>query len=543
MPQQSQSSPRRKKNSPKKNSPQPKEKSNPKVPAPSSQSRGRSRAIPSRRSLSYQDPPTSKISAASKAAFKALKMNVPQHIEHSPDSDPDESSMSSDHFQEETSSPSTSPPESQPVTMQQAPPARPPSPDPSAPQLKKHKPNQPAEVPAKPSPPPPATKSPPTQANPPTLRLTGIPPQILSNPPNLLKRLKQEMPNIEFSNLKLTNNGLLYVCPDFPTFNRITKYHKQAFDQNLNITPLGHPQQTPPPPNPATMIVIRSVPIFIDLAQIESSLTEQNIPFNRITRISSAATKQPTTFVKVSILNETIADKLLNEGITLFEFLKFKCEKAHIPQTATQCFNCQLFGHTQTNCKAPPKCHKCAGPHSSKTCTQTTDPKCANCGGPHMASSRFCPTYRLAAKNEAASSTPNPTLAPHQRPTPPPLMSIRTAAWPRPASSPHHPPPPPPPPSQTIPPPPPPTPPLQPSPQTASILSKEFTERLCVALVQTSTLLAMHFSKTISLTPTQISENISVILQDTVNSTLPVTQIQQILTSPALLGPLPNAHG
>jgi hypothetical protein len=48
-----------------------------------------------------------------------------------------------------------------------------------------------------------------------------------------------------------------------------------------------------------------------------------------------------------------------------------------------QCHRCQLYGHTQTGCKAKFKCSKCAGEHSTHICTKvkTIDAKCANSGG------------------------------------------------------------------------------------------------------------------------------------------------------------------
>lgn len=74
----------------------------------------------------------------------------------------------------------------------------------------------------------------------------------------------------------------------------------------------------------------------------------------------------------------------------------------------TQCTNCQDYGHGSENCHRIPKCVRCGGNHSSKSCIHlsTPDPtsadkpkinndlvKCANCGGKHTANYSKC-SYR-----------------------------------------------------------------------------------------------------------------------------------------------------
>ncbi|GFW90433.1 zinc finger protein [Trichonephila clavipes] len=48
-----------------------------------------------------------------------------------------------------------------------------------------------------------------------------------------------------------------------------------------------------------------------------------------------------------------------------------------------QCWRCQGWFHSSEVCHLPPRCVKCAGPHSAKDCTlDFNDPmKCANCSG------------------------------------------------------------------------------------------------------------------------------------------------------------------
>jgi hypothetical protein len=54
---------------------------------------------------------------------------------------------------------------------------------------------------------------------------------------------------------------------------------------------------------------------------------------------------------------------------------------------ATQCFNCQQWGHTQRACGKRARCAQCAGDHASKDCP-TDRVSCVNCGKQHRAYQR-----------------------------------------------------------------------------------------------------------------------------------------------------------
>ena len=47
-------------------------------------------------------------------------------------------------------------------------------------------------------------------------------------------------------------------------------------------------------------------------------------------------------------------------------------------------------------CNLETKCMRCAGPHSTKDCTDKTSNKCANCQGEHSANSSLCPKVKEA---------------------------------------------------------------------------------------------------------------------------------------------------
>lgn len=61
---------------------------------------------------------------------------------------------------------------------------------------------------------------------------------------------------------------------------------------------------------------------------------------------------------------------------------------------ATQCFNCQQWGHTQKACGRKARCGQCAGDHATRDCPKERI-SCANCGKRHRSwQRRECSSFR-----------------------------------------------------------------------------------------------------------------------------------------------------
>ncbi|XP_076257319.1 uncharacterized protein LOC143194423 [Rhynchophorus ferrugineus] len=75
-----------------------------------------------------------------------------------------------------------------------------------------------------------------------------------------------------------------------------------------------------------------------------------------------------------------------------------------------QCFNCQLFGHSSSYCRAPPRCVKCAGHHDTRSCTKIPEapPKCSNCGETHTANFSGCTCRPAPRKPKIPTETRPP---------------------------------------------------------------------------------------------------------------------------------------
>lgn len=108
-------------------------------------------------------------------------------------------------------------------------------------------------------------------------------------------------------------------------------------------------------------------------------------------------------------------------------------DKFYSHKNFTQCFRCQAFGHSATNCNLAPKCIKCAGDHHTTSCTKTKEvpPTCANCTGSHTANYSKCPSLLsyLSFKEKKNPRPANPVYnnplseMPREHPVPTPNFS------------------------------------------------------------------------------------------------------------------------
>lgn len=63
-----------------------------------------------------------------------------------------------------------------------------------------------------------------------------------------------------------------------------------------------------------------------------------------------------------------------------------------------RCYNCQIYGHTNSNCRSPQVCGQCASHgHTANDCQKP--PLCAACFGPHPVTSNECPKYKERVQN------------------------------------------------------------------------------------------------------------------------------------------------
>lgn len=92
-------------------------------------------------------------------------------------------------------------------------------------------------------------------------------------------------------------------------------------------------------------------------------------------------------FKKGSITLKDLREKHQN-----IEYIKVKWNyQSKQRNKITQCYNCQMYGHGSIHCNVKTFCAKCAGSHSTSSCTSSVT-KCANCNGDHSSTNPDCPS-------------------------------------------------------------------------------------------------------------------------------------------------------
>ena len=129
---------------------------------------------------------------------------------------------------------------------------------------------------------------------------------------------------------------------------------------------------------------IYNVPLEITEDEIKDVLKHQNVSncirltfYNRENK-----ERQPSTTVKL-YFNVPQLPVRITLGFRTYR------TKVFVPKPI-QCFNCQQFGHMQSNCTRPKVCYNCGQQHENKDCT-ADKPKCTNCKGEHPSNSKNCP--------------------------------------------------------------------------------------------------------------------------------------------------------
>lgn len=141
-----------------------------------------------------------------------------------------------------------------------------------------------------------------------------------------------------------------------------------------------------------------------DCVEIKNLLVENELPVNKVTFLVDSDypvylahfTRQQEAIKNVNLHFLQHTSKHVGNVIVKWE--RFDRSRKRL----TQCFKCQMFGHTATNCGRDYKCVKCIEDHLPGECNrkskdQDGSPKCVNCQGDHTANSHICPHYQSYA--------------------------------------------------------------------------------------------------------------------------------------------------
>jgi len=163
-------------------------------------------------------------------------------------------------------------------------------------------------------------------------------------------------------------------------------YDNQQFKTLLKTTHLGEwsiKVYVPKSMN-SSIGCIYNVPLDITEEEIKDVLKHQNV--SNCVRLTfynkEKKERQPSTTVKLYFNVPELPVKI-NLGFRTYK------TKVCVPKPI-QCYNCQQFGHMQSNCTKTKIFYNCGQQHENKECT-AVKPKCTNCKGEHPSNSKTCP--------------------------------------------------------------------------------------------------------------------------------------------------------
>lgn len=162
---------------------------------------------------------------------------------------------------------------------------------------------------------------------------------------------------------------------------------------------------------------------YVTPEELLTSLKSHNIPASKVSLLKNDKTDP---IFLVHFIKDVVNFFTLSAQHSIIDNLVIKWEKfKKSAKKLTQCYNCQQYGHSSTNCGKQFKCVKCIDNHEPGQCSRKTregSPQCCNCKMFHAANSKLC-TFFLNYKEKVNSfkKAPMPrafnsTLAPWASP-------------------------------------------------------------------------------------------------------------------------------
>ncbi|GFW42972.1 nucleic-acid-binding protein from transposon X-element [Trichonephila clavipes] len=128
-------------------------------------------------------------------------------------------------------------------------------------------------------------------------------------------------------------------------------------------------------------VVIRGLPSNTEPEDIKSEIEAEGFKVAKISQMKNYRSKAPMPLFYLQIENGAEAHKIYD--FTELFGTRIEVKPFERGNKVNQCWRCQGWFHSSEVCHLPPRCVKCAGPHSAKDCTLDFNDqmKCANCSG------------------------------------------------------------------------------------------------------------------------------------------------------------------
>lgn len=232
-----------------------------------------------------------------------------------------------------------------------------------------------------------------------------------------------------FTDAKLSGTGIKVTVP-CPTAHRILT--RVLRERNISFHTYALQEER------LLRVVLRGVPKEFNTQDVLNDLKSQHIPVLEVHRMHRRGGE--SFDMVLAVCEKTEGYKAIFSIRTVCRLSGITVERPYKSGVIGQCHNCQLYGHSQRNCFAKPRCVKCLGDHSTSDCNRPKDPKlckeppsCVLCGeAGHPANYRGCPkapkkpSPKLAKRATARSKRECPSLS---NQIPQNLRPQRPAQW------------------------------------------------------------------------------------------------------------------
>ncbi|GFV18556.1 nucleic-acid-binding protein from transposon X-element [Trichonephila clavipes] len=154
-------------------------------------------------------------------------------------------------------------------------------------------------------------------------------------------------------------------------------------------------------------VVIRGLPSNTEPEDIKNEIEAEGFKVAKISQMKNYRSKAPMPLFYLQIENGAEAHKIYD--FTELFGTRIEVKPFERGNKVNQCWRCQGWFHSSEVCHLPPRCVKCAGPHSAKDCTLDFNDqmKCANCSGAHAANWSRCPKHPNNAKKKTQNKNKN----------------------------------------------------------------------------------------------------------------------------------------
>lgn len=133
---------------------------------------------------------------------------------------------------------------------------------------------------------------------------------------------------------------------------------------------------------------------FVELDLMKNILEAEGLPTIKVTFLNK---NSENPMYLIHFKKDFITLPTLSKNFSNIQNLIVKWEKLlKSKKKTTQCYNCQCYGHSSSNCGKQQRCVKCTKSHAKGDCARTSkegNPECVNCNKDHAANSKLCEFY------------------------------------------------------------------------------------------------------------------------------------------------------